>query len=185
VRNLKRAFALAIIVGTLSLPAFASASDNTPIVPDLNLDAQRHRRERDYDPTDFGVEARQRFPFFVSLGAYFPTFSGDGTSNSTGAELAFGYRFPTDNLDFRVSVRGQEFNITDSFGNQSTIDVSEFSFDALFRLQQFYAGPGISFGSVTGTTNGFSVSGSNQTVFSLTAGYDTYKGISLNFGLRF
>ena len=200
--TLKRACILALGIGVLALPALAIASDSTTGVPDIGFDTQRHHRDQDYDPSDYGTEARQRFPFFVSIGAYFPTFTGDGTSNNPGAELAFGYRFATDNFDFRISGRGQEYNITDSFGNQSTIDVSMLSFDALFRAQQFYGGPGISFGSVTGTTQGFTFSGQNETVFSLTAGYDisqrvfvearwqtadvdAYKGWSINVGLHF
>ena len=200
--TLKRASSLALVLSVVALPAFANASDSNSTSVDSTITLQRHHRDQDVDPTDFSTEARQRFPFFVSIGGYFPTFTGDGTSNSVGAELAFGYRFPTDNLDFRISGRGQQFNISDNSGNQATINVSELSFDALFRFQQFYVGPGISFGSVTGTTQGFTFSGTSETVFSLTAGYDftqrifgevrwqtantdAYKGISANIGFRF
>lgn len=192
--------AIALGACLLALPSAALADDNSAGVSPANIDLQRHHR--DDETPDFSTQARRRFPWFVTIGVYFPTFSGDGTTNNVGGELAIGYRYATDNFDFRVSARGQAFGISDQFGNNSTINVSELSFDALFRAQQFYFGPGLSFGSVTGTTNGFTVSGQDQTVFQLTAGYDiserifvearwqtadvdAYKGISGNFGYRF
>lgn len=186
------------------LPACAFGADGldtgTPALSDIVTAIQR--QSHDSDGSDFSVQARQRFPWFVSLGVYFPTFNVSGVSNSIGGEAAFGYRFPTDNFDFRISVRGQEFGITDAFGNNSTIDVTELSLDALYRVQGFYIGPGFSFGSVTGTTDGFTETGQNQVVFQLTAGYDistrvfiearwqtadvdAYDGISASVGLRF
>ena len=199
-QSTRRAAAVTVAVVALALPAFASTTDNTAAATVTSSKKQPHHHEA--DATDFSVVARQQYPFFVSLGAYFPTFTGDGTDNKVGAEVAVGYRFPIEGADFRVSVRGQAFDITDSFGQQSTINVSELSFDAFFRAQQFYFGPGISFGSVTGTTNGFTFDGQDQTVFSLTAGFDfsprmfaearwqtadvdAYKGVSINFGYRF
>jgi len=200
--SIRRGLYLAVGVLVLAIPAGAFGSDDSSTSPSATVPSQwRHVTSSD-NAADFSVEGRQRFPWFVSLGGYFPDFTGDNTSNSVGAEIAFGYRFPTDQFDFRASVRGQEFDITDAFFNQSTIDVSEFSLDALFRVEAFYIGPGISFGSVTGTTNGFTVNGQSQTVWSVTAGYDitprvfvearwqtadvdAYKGYSLNVGYRF
>ncbi len=186
-----------ILAAALAVPAHAAGG--LTLVPSIPSVMQRHHSD---SSPDFSTEARQRFPWFVSLGLYVPSFTGDNTSNSAGAEIAVGYRYATDIADYRISVRGQEYSITDAFFNQSTIDVSEVAFDALFRFEGLYAGPGIALGSVTGTTNGFTFSGANQTVFSATLGYDisprlfiearyqmagvdAYKGYSLNLGYRF
>lgn len=186
----------------MAVPTIAAAAGDLAIPDSSSMVFQwRHRHDSDNAP-DFSTEARQRLPWFVSLGAFFPDFSGDNTSNSVGTEVAVGYRFAVDNADFRVSARGMEYDITDAFLNQSTIDVSEISFEVFYRLDAFYIGPGISFGSVTGTTDGFTFSGQNQTIWSLAAGYDitprifvearwqtadvdAYKGYSINFGYRF
>ena len=185
------------LFGVLGAPN-ATAADISLAVPGISSLIQKH-----YDQSqDYSIEARQKLPWFASLGVYLPGFTGDNTANSAGAEIAFGYRFCTDYADFRVSARGQMYSITDAYYNQSDINVSELAFDALFRAEGLYAGPGIAFGSVTGTTNGFTFSGQNQTVFTATVGYDinprifvevryqtadvdAYKGYSLNFGYRF
>lgn len=195
----KAAGLLALGVAAVILPASANAEVSLGMVPSIPTLIQRHH---DDTGPDFSTLARQKLPWFVSLGVYFPTFTGDGTSNSVGSEVAVGYRYAIDNADFRISARGQMFNITDGFGNQSNINVSEVAIDALYRVDALYFGPGIAFGSVTGTTDGFTVSGTDETVFTATLGYDfttrlfvearyqyasvdAYKGYSINLGLRF
>ena len=191
--------ALALGLSAFLIPASAQAEVSLNMVPSIPSLIQRHH---DDSKPDFSAAARQRLPWFVSVGVYFPTFTGDGTSNNVGSDVAVGYRYALDNADIRVSLRGQEYNISDNFGDQATIDATEVAFDALYRVEGLYFGPGIAFGSVTGTSGGFTISGSDATLFTATLGYDftsrffvearyqyanidAYKGYSINFGLRF
>ena len=190
---------LALAVSAFVIPASAKAEVSLNMVPTIPSLIQRHH---DDAKPDFSTAARQRLPWFVSVGVYFPTFTGDGTSNNVGSDVAVGYRYALDNADIRVSLRGQTFDISDNFGDQATINASEVAFDALYRVDALYFGPGIAFGSVTGTSGGFTISGADATLFTATLGYDftsrffvearyqyasvdLYKGYSINLGLRF
>jgi len=196
---IKPAAVLAFAFAAFVIPSSAQAEVSLNMVPSIPSLIQRHH---DDAKPDFSTTARQRLPWFASIGVYFPTFTGDGTSNNVGSDVAVGYRYALDNADIRVSLRGQEYNISDNFGNQATIDATEVAFDALYRVDALYFGPGIAFGSVTGTSGGFTISGSDATLFTATLGYDftsrffvearyqyanvdAYKGYSINFGLRF
>ncbi len=198
-RFLSFSVVMAASLATVALPTSGFAADSG-LVPSMSTKLTQRHSSNSSD--DFSTDARQRYPWFVSLGAYFPNFSDDGVNTNTGVELAVGYRFVTDPADIRISARGQNFNINDGMGDNATISVSQLDIDALFRFGAVYFGPGVGFGNISGTSGGFTFSGDSATLWALTLGYDFtprlfgearwqtadvdgYKGYSVSVGYRF
>ncbi len=159
-------------------------------------------QQSDSKNPNFSVEARKRLPWAVSVGLYEPTFSFQGISSGAGATVAISYRLALESFDVKLFSRGSTCSIS-AGGSSADISTSEIGLEALFRMNQIYAGLGYGFSrgdlSVTGTQLAEIKS---STILSVIAGYDfsprfygefrwqtssndLYRAFSLSAGYRF
>jgi hypothetical protein len=166
---------------------------------------------------------RARNPWFISVGS-FATGSELGTAfqnsnyqnyycgstlmnppdialfQSLGLEVGAGFDLALQPVDLRFSTRVQTFGPTNNQVQGNTHSI--FGFDALFRSNQLYFGPGVGIGYVSARTSGLTFQGVPTQVLSAVVGYDAsqstfaearlqtapasaYKVASVSFGLRF
>lgn len=215
---------------TSAAPALASSADSSDpakpsVAPATTTSAPATTQHRGWgrmgpppggDP--FSVENRSRIPWFFTVGAYFPNgtvpvFSEgeEGTQNvsgNVGTDFSLGFRFPFQNGEGRVAIRGSEFNYGSSggnfgFGDSRNCSITEFDVDVLGRIKGFYAGIGAAFMNATLSSDFGSVTDNNTEVaLAYTVGYDItprwfiegrahytgvpfYSGESLSIGYRF
>jgi len=154
-----------------------------------------------FDDHDFSPEARKKIPFAYSIGGYFLTV-GSGLSTKVGTDFWSSYRYPVGTFDFRTTNHSQQFSLTDASGNENYVSIAAEGFDALYRLNAFYFGPGVTLVTQTANTFFFPFSHPWETVFGFTAGFDItqrifvevvwqafgsdpYRGVALGAGYRF
>lgn len=150
---------------------------------------------------DFSPEARRKVRYAYAFGGYIPTVAG-GFTGAIGTDFWSSYRYPVGTWDLRTGGHGQTFVQSDPAGSESRGSISTQEFDALYRLNAFYFGPGISFVSEETNPIFFPFSHPWETMGTFTAGFDfttrffveavyqflgqdPYKGVSIGVGYRF
>ena len=146
--NQTRKFALALTGLTILLPVVASA----------------------FDDHDFSEAARKKVPYAYAVGGYLPTTSSG--SVSLGTDIWSAYRYPTGNFDFRTTTHGEIYTANDGDPSGTSFNVQTNGYDALYRLNAWYGGPGISLVSQSANPFTYPFSKPWSTVFTFTVGFD-------------
>lgn len=169
---------------TAAISAGAKSLDEGLFVTNLtaNEAAGKKQKHHDHDDSPWSASARNRVPWFFSIGPYFSDKSvgfvdsaGNAFSESgqVGVEVALGVRYAFEMGEVRLVTRGSVNNWNISNGGGSfTVSTSDVELDALFRAQGFYIGPGLDILTATASSGGFTATSNTVAAVSGTIGYD-------------